>query len=35
MTPWLLTLFISLNLALLLIVAGAYLCRSAKGNPDR
>ncbi len=30
MTSWVLTLFVSLNLAMLLTAAGTYLCRSAK-----
>lgn len=30
MTSWVLTLFISLNIAMFLIAAGTYLCRCAK-----
>ena len=32
MTSWVLTLFISLNIVMLLIAAGTYLCRCAKEN---
>ncbi|TWC31085.1 hypothetical protein FBY03_12112 [Pseudomonas sp. SJZ079] len=32
MNSWVLTTFIALNIAMLLIAAGTYLCRSAKEN---
>lgn len=35
MNSWVLTTFIALNLAMLLIAGGTYLCRSAKKNPGR
>ncbi len=30
MTSWVLTLFIALNIAMLMIAGGTYLCRNAK-----